>query len=668
MKKLITVLFGSFLFFINAEAQLTRHVVKLKNKGNNPFSLNNPSAYLSQRAIDRRTKYGIAIDSTDLPVTPSYISQIDNVPNVSIINISKWLNSVTILTTDVNAINSINTFPFVQSVAGIAARIANANPANKFFTEEHSMAYNHTERTAQTTADFFNYGTGSFNEINIHKGQFLHNIGLRGQGMQIAMFDNGYNNYTTLKAFDSANANAQILGTWDFVSAEQNVINDGSHGMQCFSTIVANIPGQFIGTAPKANFWLYKTEDDSGEYPIEEHHWACGAEKADSSGADVITSSLGYGYDFDGGFADYPRSSIDGNTTMSAIAADLAAKKGMLVFVSAGNAGNIPWHFITTPSDGDSVIAVGAVSISGVVGSFSSYGPSGDGQIKPDVAGVGVAAMIQSTSNTIVTGNGTSYSGPKMAGLGSILWQAFPEFNNMKIRTALQQAGNLFATPDDRIGYGIPDLKKAFSNLLVEYATSGSTINGCRIFINWTSKDVSAMKYEVERKAPGELSFSKIADINPVAGNNLSVNSYQFINTLATGTSGSFSYRIRQIIDTAVASFADVYIDTTSVNVSSPCIVTGVNNPPVAGNMLLIKPNPVTNNTAILIIETPDAITNMPVVIYDMNGRLVMRMQQSKGSGQSIFTLPIGKLAKGKYVIKVYNKTKPIGAVEMIKL
>jgi len=176
------------------------------------------------------------------------------------------------------------------------------------------------------------------------------------------------------------------------------------------------------------------------------------------------------------------------------------------------------------------------------------------------------------------------------------------------------------------------------------------------------------MKYEVERKAPGELSFSKIADINPTAGNNLSVNSYQFINTLATGTSGSFSYRIRQVIDTANASFTALYIDTTTVNVSSPCIVTGVNNPPATGNWLLIKPNPVTNNSATLVIETPDAITNMPVVIYDMNGRLVMRMQKSKGSGQTTIELPINKLARGKYVIKVYNKSRPIGAVEMIKL
>ncbi|HRF18155.1 MAG TPA: S8 family serine peptidase, partial [Chitinophagaceae bacterium] len=181
---------------------------------------------------------------------------------------------------------------------------------------------------------------------------------------------------------------------------------------------------------------------------------------------------------------------------------------------------------------GDSVLAVGAVNTSGVVGSFSSYGPSGDGQIKPDIASVGVAAMVQSTSNTVITGNGTSYACPKMAGLGTCLWQGFPEYNNMKIVRVLQQSGSKATNPDDRIGYGIPDVKKAFGFLLTEFATSTSTVNGCRVTINWSSKDVGAMKYEIERKAPGETSFSKIAEVNPQAGTLLANRSYQYNNDL----------------------------------------------------------------------------------------------------------------------------------------
>ena len=669
MNKLFLLIFFTLLFSNLSEAQFTRYIVQLKNKGGNPFSLSNPSAYLSQRAISRRTKYIIPIDSTDLPVTPSYITQIKSIPNVVVLNASKWLNSVSIQTTDANAINTINALPFVQSVTGIAARIAlsGINNGNKFFIEKNFIPLNTTSRVEKTTADFFNYGTTSFNEINLHKAQLLHNIGLRGQGMQVAMLDNGFNNYTTQPAFDSTNLNAQVLGTWDFVALESNVINDGSHGMSCMSTIAANIPGQFIGKAPKVSFWLFKTEDDASEYPIEEHNWACGAERADSSGADIISSSLGYGYDFNGGIPNYPYSTLNGNTTMSARAADLAAKKGMLVFIAAGNEGATANHFISTPADGDSVIAVGAVNSSGVIGSFSSFGPSGDGQIKPDMASVGVSALVQFNGG-IGGSNGTSFACPNMAGLGTILWQAFPEFNNMKIRSALWQAGSISNTPDDRMGYGIPDLKKAFTNLLIEYATSASSLNECKITVNWSSKDVGAMKYEIERKAPGESVFTKIAEQNPTAGNILTNHSYQFVNTLTTGSSGIFSYRIRQIIDTAVASFTDAYIDTTAFSISSSCVITGIVNPDPTKDHLSLMPNPASGDFVTLVIETKKAVPEMPILIYDMKGQLVMKMQKSKGIGQSFFQIPIARLARGKYIIKVFNKQNTIGTADLIKL
>src|SRR6187401_2692676 len=669
MKKLIVVLIGSCLLFTDIQAQFTRYVVKLKNKGGNPFSISAPTAYLSQRAIDRRTKYGITIDSTDLPVTSSYITQIGNINNVAILNVSKWLNSISIQTTDANAITAINALPFVQSVTAMAARIAATSDIehNKFRTENDFTPLTNTQRSTNITADFYNYGTGSFNEINLHKAQFLHNIGLRGQGMQIAILDNGYTGYTSLPSFDSVNVNAQVLGTWDFVNREANVNNDGNHGMQCMSTIAANIPGQFIGKAPKAKFWLFKTEDDASEYPIEELIWACGAERADSSGADVISCSLGYGYNFNGGFPDHPYNTLDGNTTVAAIAADLAAKKGILVFNSAGNDGSSSFHFIITPADGDSVVAVGAVNTSGVVANFSSYGPSGDGQIKPDVASIGVNAMVQFPFG-LGTNNGTSFACPNMAGLGTVLWQGFPEVNNMRIVRALREAGSIASAPNDRIGYGIPDLKAAFGKLLTEFATSSSTINGCSISVNWTSKDVGAMKYEIERKAPGETNFSKVGELVPAAGVSLATHNYEFINTLATGASGSFSYRIRQIIDTATATFTAVYIDTTVANLASPCVVTGVVNPGTINKYVVVRPNPAIGSAATLIIETTDAIQNMPVLVYNMNGRLVQRLQESKGSGKKIIDLSVGKLPKGKYFINVYNKNVLIGTAEFIRL
>src|SRR4030095_8694690 len=355
MKKLILVLIGSCLLFTDIHAQFTRYVVKLKNKGGSPFSLSTPLAYLSQRAIDRRTRYSIAIDSTDLPVTPSYVTQLRNVPNVTVLNISKWHNSVTIQTTDPNAITTINGLSFVQSVAAIATRTQNNSTAGKLIIAD--QPYIPSQRGTDITADFFNYGAGSLAEINLHKGQFLHNIGLRGQGMVIAILDGGFFNYTTLDAMDSIILNNQVLDTWDFYSNNTTVADDHPHGMQCLSTIAANIPGHFIGKAPKANFMMYRTEDVNSEYPIEEFNMVCGMERADSAGVDVISASLGYS-EFDDASFNHTYSQMNGNTTIAAIGADLAAKKGILFVAAAGNEGDKPWHYITSPSDGDSVLDV----------------------------------------------------------------------------------------------------------------------------------------------------------------------------------------------------------------------------------------------------------------------------------------------------------------------
>ena len=772
MKQYLPLLFISLFIFTESQSQ-TRYLVKLKNKGGSPFSFSNPSAYLSQKAIDRRTKYGIAIDSTDLPVTPSYVSQIAAVSNVTVLNVSKWLNSISIQTTDPNAITTISGFSFVQSVSGLAARPAEGESSHdKFRNEEKEIEFPSAQRPGGIESDFFNYGANSFNEIKIHKGHFLHNIGLRGQGIRIAMLDAGFTNYATLRSFDSINANNQILDTWDFVSRHSNV-NDHSHGMQCLSTIAANIPGQFIGKAPKASFYLYRTEDAATEYPIEELNWACGAERADSIGADVISTSLGY-TDFDPPLtgSNHTYADMNGNTTMAAIAADLAAKKGMMVFASAGNEGNATWHFLVTPSDGDSVVAVGAVDTLGNVAGFSSYGPSSDGQVKPDMASIGANAIVQGSGNTIVTNNGTSFACPNMAGLGSCLWQGFPEFNNMKIIRAMQQAGSRATNPNDRIGYGIPDMKAAFANLLVDFATSASTIDTCTAIITWASKDVSDMKYEIERKLPGQSVFSKVGELQPQAGLILANHNYQFSNTIVNSPAGTVSYRIRQIIDTASSSFMAVYIDTTSVVISNDCfadhlinIATSsglINNctvtvnwsskdygamkyeierkapgetayskigemPAQTGNILTrrsytflndisnlnpgvisyrirqiydtavasfaavyidtvnvtlaancipappgpdkvrIVPNP-TSTIANLEVETNYAVTDMPVNIYDSKGRLIHKMQLSKGIGKATYNLPIERWAAGTYYIIVYNSGKIIGTTELIKL
>ena len=647
------------------QAQFSRYIVQLKHKAATSHTLANPLPYLSQPAIDRRTRYGIALDSTDLPVPASYIQQIQAIPNVTVLNVSRWLNAVSIQTTDAGALSAINALPFVQGTSSAAARPV-IDIQNKFPSQGTASPV--AEKPGETTSDYFDYGSGSLAEIHLHNGEFLHNIGLRGQGMRIAMLDGGFFNYPSLDAFDSVNANAQVLSTWDFVSRNATVSDDHPHGMQCFSIIAANIPGQFVGKAPKANFYLYRTEDVSSEFPIEEFNWACGAERADSSGADVISSSLGYGYQFSSPVADYPYSDLNGDITMSARAADLAAKKGLMVFNSAGNAGTDYWRMITTPADGDSVVAVASVNVSGIVADNSSYGPSADGRIKPDVASVGVNARVQLTNNTIGVGSGTSFACPNMAGLGTCLWQGFPEYNNLKIVQALKQAGSIYSSPNDRIGYGIPDMKKAFGALLTEFASSSATLNDCNVTINWTSKDVSAMKYEIERKTPGDLTFVKVGELNPQEGNLLATHNYQFTNVLSNVSSGAVAYRIRQIIDTASAGFAAVYIDTAEVNTTSSCTTTYTTDPNASETKVIVAPNPSTGSPISLIVETNDAIADMPVAIYDMGGRLVLNLQWSKPAGKVVFDIPVDRLAKGKYIIKVNNGSKTLGKTSLLKL
>lgn len=670
MKKII-LLCVLFVFICGAAAaQFTRYIVRFKNKGNASFTLANPSAYLAQRAIDRRTRYSIPYDSTDLPVTPAYVSQIRNVPNVTVLNISKWLNAVSIQTSDANAVTTISGFSFVQSVNGLAARPADGGRGsrNKFALEDEVTAVPVTAGKGEgLMGDFFNYGTSSYNEIHLHNGEFLHNIGLRGQGMQLALLDGGFMNYTSLKAFDSVNANGQILGTWDFVNRETSVTEDHQHGMQCLSTIAANIPGAFIGKAPKASFHLFRTEDVASEYPIEELNWVCGAERADSIGVEVISSSLGY-YDFDNAVFNYTYANMDGNTTMAARGADLAAKKGILVFNSVGNEGGNAWNFLVTPSDADSVVAVGAVSASGAVGAFSSFGPSGDGQIKPEVASVGVAALVQTTSNTVGASNGTSFACPNMAGLGTILWQAFPEFNNMKIVQALKQSGNKFIAPDNRTGYGIPDMKLAFTNLLTEYATAAASTATCIATLSWNSKDVSSMKYEIERKAPGETVFTKVGEVAALGNTVLSNRNYTFTNSLAALNAGTVSYRIRQVVDTSAAGFTAVYIDTATATIDAGCLTTGTGNTNLIKETIVIQPNPVSAGTAVLSVETGYAIADMSVHIYDAKGSLVYKQQSSKSAGKKTFELPLGRLLAGKYYISVYNGQKWVGTAELIRL
>ncbi len=642
-----------------AEAQYTRHIVWLRNKGGNTFSLGTPSAFLSARALQRRANQQLNLDSTDLPVTTSYVNALRAISGVTLLNVSKWLNAVCIQITGSAALTAVQQLPFVQSTAGLAARGMDGRIRDKFIESQLITPLQDAGADLQKiNGDFYSYGASAAAEIKLHKGDFLHNIGLRGQGIQIAVLDGGFFSYNSLRAFDSVNRNGQILSTWDFIARNATVSDDHPHGMQCLSTIAANIPGQFVGKAPQASFHLFRTEDVNSEYPIEEFNWVCAAERADSIGADLISSSLGY-YDFDDPAFNYSYNQLNGNTTLSVRGADLAAKKGLLVFNSAGNEGNTAWRNIVTPADGDSVLAIGAVNTQGIVGSFSSYGPAPGGRIKPDLASVGVAAVVQGPSNNIGTANGTSFACPNMAGLGACLWQGFPEYNNMKIAEALKRSGSRYANPDDRMGYGIPDLQQAFSWLLAAYATVSAQLNNCTVALSWKSKDVANMRYEIQRMLPGETNYTTLQQITPAAGTILRNSNYQYSDPLQTILTGTVKYRVVQWIDTAAASKRSVLIDSAQVVLLSSCLST-------LPAQIQLFPNPATNSTR-LVVTYAGTNTQLQVSITDQLGRTLKRYFVPLRSPSSSSDITLSSYPVGSYLVTVWDGNKKIGSIPLIK-
>lgn len=560
MKKILCCFITVLLVFcVDSQAQFSKYIVRLKDKGTNPFSISNPIQYLTQRSIDRRTRQSIVIDSTDLPITPRYIDSIRLAGAVTILNTSKWLNQVAIQTTDAAALAKINSFPFVIATNPLAPK---NNLTDKPVNKKLDVAV--TEKPAPPpantiAADYYSYGL-SYGQVHIHNGEFLHNRGFRGQGMHMAVLDAGFFNYLTLPTFDSVRNNGQILGTWDFVTNNASVNEDNSHGTACLSTIAANMPGTFMGTAPKTSFYLYRTEDVGSEYPIEEQNWVAGMERADSLGVEITSTSLGY-FTFDNAAFNYTYATdLNGNTTLSARGADLAAKKGIICVLAAGNEGQSSWHFLITPSDADSVMAVGAVNTSGVVGGFSSYGPSSDGQIKPAVAAVGVSAVVANANTGQPSfGSGTSYACPNMAGLTTCLWQAFPEVNNMRIITVMQESATRANNPNDRVGYGIPDMKKAFVSLTKQLYTQQQSVANCAVTLQWTAKTDSVISVVVERKLPAG-SYTTVSTHSSTGA--FQSRNFSFSDDLRNFSTSGIWYRFKMNI----AADTSFYLDSMLVN------------------------------------------------------------------------------------------------------
>lgn len=450
MKKtlLIYILFSTLTSFSQVAENSYR--LFLTDKNNNSHTLSAPGEFLSQKALDRRTKYNIEINLSDLPVSRTYLDSLNSL-GLQILNISKWLNSIVVYSDDHELIDTITQLGFVKSKKKIAN---NLTPSAKrmLFTKSHL-----TEALGQDDHLDYGYGTTQISMIN---GHALHINGYKGQGITIGVIDAGFYNVDILPAFDSLKFNNQILGTRDFVDGDQQVYDASEHGMKVLSTMGGNIPGQLIGTAPKASYWLLRSENVSTEFSIEEDNWVAAAEFADSIGCDIITSSLGY-TEFDDVSQNYSYADMDGNTAFITKAADIAASKGILVINSAGNLADDPWTYISAPADGDSVLTVGAVDAFADYAYFSGIGPTYDGRIKPNVAAMGYQTSVQGSSGAITVANGTSFSAPIIAGMAACLWQYYPDLNNMEIIKKIEESAHQYTNPDNKLGYGIPDFGKA---------------------------------------------------------------------------------------------------------------------------------------------------------------------------------------------------------------
>jgi serine protease AprX len=660
MQKLFLLL--TFIIFILNESngQFTKRVVFFTDKNETPYNLKNPSAFLSSRSVERRTKYNITTDSTDLPVITRYINSILKTGTVTLLGKSRWLNAIIIQTNDDNAITKINSFPFVKSLSDVALRRTNSADNDKFQKNKTNNKVNISNRTEQLLTDTFNYGS-SVNQIKIHKGEFLHNIGARGQGMLMAFLDAGFFGYLNNPFFDSTRTKNQILATWDFVQNNASVNEDNAHGMQCFSTVASNKPGTFIGSCPEAKYFLLRTEDAPTEQIIEEYNWVLGAEYADSAGVDVISSSLGYST-FDNPAFNHTYADLNGQTTIISQMADMAAKKGMLVVISAGNGGDDPWKYITAPADADSVLTVGSVNSSGIISAFSSYGPTSDGQIKPDVVSVGDGTIISTVNGTIGNGYGTSFSAPNISGLATCLWQLFPEFNNMKMITTLRKASDKFNLPDSQYGYGLPNMKLATGLLLADFSNMIATKNNFTTTLNWNSKDISGMRYEIERKLPGETEYKKIFTLN-ASGNTFINHNYEYIDIINNSPAGIATYRIQEVIDTSAVSFTSFAIDSASVTL---LLATSVNDLGSNSKLVIVYPNP-THNTLVVNFTEQNSFKNLYLQIFNSSGQLVIVKAYNKPTGSATLTLSLNSLPKGNYTLLVTKDSKHYAVKEFIK-
>ena len=423
-------------------AQGNGYFIQLSDKKESPYTLENPQAFLSDRAIERRVRQQIPFDQEDLPVSPSYIAGIEAC-GAKVKHASKWLNGVILFCDDAVVLDRIKALSYV-----IAIEKTKEIPGTESAAIIKTLPLTEANKSSATA-----------NQIEMVRGNYLHQKGYTGQGIHIAVLDAGFRDVDKLEVFSHLFKQNRVLGTKDFVADGTPFYDTDTHGLHVFSIMAGKIDGQFEGSAPDASYYLFRTEDMASEYPVEADYWVCAAELADSLGVDIIQSSLGYYY-FNNPEMNYTHQQLDGSTRISK-AASIAAKKGMIVVNSAGNEANNDWRYVIMPADSPHILTIGAVSSNGTRGTFSSVGYQAYNIIKPDVMALGLGTSIITTGNRITLGNGTSYACPLISGLTACIWQAKPQKKADEIIQIIRKSAHMWLTPDYQYGYGLPDFNKA---------------------------------------------------------------------------------------------------------------------------------------------------------------------------------------------------------------
>ena len=473
MKRLSLILFvfGLTVSLFGQNPSPTCYRVYLSDKNNSPYSINNPSAYLSQRAIDKRTRFNIPITEQDLPINPQYKQQILALDSqMQPLAVSKWMNTFTIYCPDSTIVSQIENLPFVDSILAVAAYQLHEMPIVQAIPDNQTPIVHNITTPSKDTLD---YGYG-FNQIALHNGHLLHAEGFRGEGMLIAVIDGGFRGIESYSYFQELVNSGRYLGKYILLPNLVDTLSYGGiecgHGTDVTSAMALNSPGEVIGTAPDASYVFIVSEFQGTEQLIEEDFWANGAEIADSVGADILNSSLGY-YNFrDFPQANFTYAELDGQHSIASRCATILGEKGVVVCVSAGNWGGPPWYYVGHPADAFDIISVGATSDSLHVG-FSSIGPTSDGRVKPDVVAEGWDVYLYGPAPPdypydycIYSTGGTSLSCPIIAGLSACLWQAMPQYTSTEMMQFIRESGHLYNNPDTEFGYGIPNFYQIYTS------------------------------------------------------------------------------------------------------------------------------------------------------------------------------------------------------------